>query len=92
MKDLRKSFNFQLERPEQVFQISTFNFQDLSMLRLHSLALRAPRGNFVRSIVIEPKKSSLREMQFYFSFLVLLFFVGHIDEVSTFEKESASHT
>ena len=32
---------------------------DLSMSRLHSLEVRAPRGNFVKSIVIEPRKSSL---------------------------------
>ena len=29
------------------------------MSRLHNLEVRAPRGNFVKSIVIEPKKSSL---------------------------------
>ena len=32
---------------------------DLSMSRLHNLEVRAPRGNFVKSIVIEPRKSSL---------------------------------
>ena len=29
------------------------------MSRLHNLEVRAPRGNFVKSIVIEPRKSSL---------------------------------
>ena len=50
------------------FTFTTFPFKcktarskrlDLSMSRLHNLEVRAPRGNFVKSIVIEPRKSSL---------------------------------
>ena len=46
-----------------VYNISIYNAKrkrlDLSMSRLHNLEVRAPRGNLVKSIVIEPRKSSL---------------------------------
>ena len=69
-----------------------FLLRDLSMSRLHNLALRAPRGNFVKSIVIDPKKSSFRQIKISPYLLALFFYIGDSDQITTFEKESASHT